>query len=96
MKNKNTTDFLLKQCLGQETISFYVYIHIPPKNLATGEETNEIFEILEKEIGQYSRLGDIIMGDLNAKTGLLKEKYYDDFEENHANCNNIEGHQHSL
>ena len=32
------------------------------------------------------------MGDLNARTGLLQEKYYYDFEENHANCNNIEGH----
>ena len=31
------------------------------------------------------------MGDLNARTGLLQEKYYDDFEENHANCNIIEG-----
>ena len=70
---------------GYVTDTYICFIYIPPINLTTNEEASEIFETLENEIGHYSQKGNVILlGDLNARTGLVEEIYTltDNFYEN--------------
>ena len=74
-----------KSAFGYVTDTYICFIYIPPINLTTNEEASEIFETLENEIGHYSQKGNVILlGDLNARTGLVEEIYTltDNFYEN--------------
>ena len=65
-----------KKFFNMEKDIYLCFGYIPPSNLMSNEESNEVFTTLQQEIGKFSQLGKlVIMGDLNSRLGQLQEKY---------------------
>ena len=92
----NSNDYIwLQLCsnfFGLNTDIYLCFLYNPPDNSSyTQSLENDLFELIENDITNYSQKGDvIIMGDLNSRTGCESDFIAD--EDNDPNIPLFENH----
>ena len=76
-----------KTAFGLERDTYVGFFYIPPVTSCNAIQTGLQWQTLELEIQQYKQMGDVVvMGDLNARIGLLNDNIVQDAIPNNVPC----------
>ena len=76
-----------KTAFGLERDTYVGFFYIPPVTSCNAIQTGLQWQTLGLEIQQYKQMGDVVvMGDLNARIGLLNDNIVQDTIPNNVLC----------